>query len=198
MKYRIISNDALTRVEKKKLAIKWIIYSVAVIFFYIIMRSGAFDMWQPIFIIPLAVAVAMQTTELPSCVFALFCGYMIDISYGFIFGFSAVWLMLVCVSSTILIRNLIKVNLFNFLVITLIAVILEFSMQYLFYVALWNVPGGEYILTNSIIPTAVSTFIASPLMYYGVKITDKKFSIGGNITYVDRPDEEKSDNKRKE
>lgn len=198
MKYRIVSNDALTRAEKKKLTIKWIIYCVAVIFFYIIMRSGAFDIWQPIFIIPLCIAVAMQTTELPSCVFALFCGYMIDISYGFIFGFSAVWLMLVCVSSTILIRNLIKVNLFNFLVITLVALILEFSMQYLFYVVIWNVPGGEFILTNSIVPTAISTFIVSPLMYYGVKFVDMKFSIGGNITYVEHPEEDKNDNKRKE
>lgn len=181
----------MSRTERRYLIAKWIIYIALTVFFYVIMRSGIFGAWQPVFIIPLAVSASMYRDELVSCIFALFCGYMIDIAYGFTFGFSAVWLMAVCVAASVLVRNLIRVNIINYMIITIFAVLLEYSMDYLFNVVIWNVPRGDIILTVSIIPTAVSTIITSPAVYMLVRAVEQRLGRSNiNIIYYDTPQQE--------
>ena len=189
MKYRIPVKDELSRAEKRRRTIKWLLLILTLIVLYVIMRAGIFDAWQPVFIIPLAVAVSMYESELSSCVFALFCGYFIDIASDYVFGFSAVWLMLVCLAASLFVRNLIRVNMINFCVLSLFAILAEFSMDYLFNVFIWNVPGGNIILTASIIPTAVSTFIVSPLMYLWVGFIEDRMSAPETVDYYENPDD---------
>ena len=152
-------------------------------FFYVLMRAGIFGAWQPVLLIPLCVAVSMFEDELSSCIFALFCGFMTDIACNFVFGFSAVWLMAVCVASALLVRNLIRVNLINFILIGLAAVLTEFSMDYLFNILIWNVPKGEVILTASIIPSAAATVIVSPAVYFLVRMIENRLS-GDEVSVV--------------
>ena len=179
MKYRILMNEAFTPRQKRRNFIKWLLYSLVLLLLYVVMRGGFFSHWQPVLIIPLAVAVAMNESELSVSIFALFCGYLIDIACGFIFGFSVVWLMPVCVAASLLVKNLIRRTLLNFIAITVVAVFLQFSMDYLFNIAIWSIPGGEIILTTLILPTAISTVILSPSMYYLVKLLNKKLSPSG-------------------
>lgn len=186
MRYRISAKEDLSRSEKRVRLFKWLTFSFILLLFYVLMRAGVFSFWQPVFLIPFAVCVSMFESELPSCVFALFCGYMIDIAYDNIFGFSAVWLMAVCVGASLLVRNLIRVNIINCLILCGIAVFLEFSMSYLFNVVIWNVAHKEVILTSSVIPSAIATFFVSPAVYFTVSVIEKRF--GGqdaDITYYD-------------
>ena len=185
MKYTVLSKESFTRAEKRRLFIKWTLYSVLLLLLYVFMRSGAMDKWQPILIIPLSAAVSMSENELPSCVFAMFCGFMVDIACNNIFGFSAVWLMAGCLASSLLVRNLIRVNLFNFCAVALAAILLQFSMDYLFNVAIWGRPDGTIIFTASMLPSAVSTFILSPGVYYLVRLIYKKFgeTADGTVSY---------------
>lgn len=175
MGYSILNGKAQYRSERQFRLAKQIIYVSLTVFFYVIMRIGIFGIWQPVFIIPLAVAAAMYKNELPACLFALLCGYMTDIAYGFIFGFSAVWLMTVCVITSLLARNLIRVNIINFMFIVTAAVLIEFSMDYLFNIVIRNVPRGDIILAMSIIPTSISTITAAPAIYLLVKMIEQNF-----------------------
>lgn len=179
MKYRILMNEALTPRQKRQNILKWLLYSLTLILLYVVMRAGVFSSWQPVLIIPLAVAVAVNESELSAGVFALFCGYLIDIACGFIFGFSVIWLMPVCVAASLLVKNLIRLNLFNYIVISIAAVFLQFSMDYLFNIVIWNIPGSNIIFSSLILPSAVSTIILSPSMYYIVKYYNKKLSPSG-------------------
>ena len=196
MKYRILMNEALTPRQKRLNIIKWLLLSLILLFLYVIMRAGVFTHWQPVLIIPLAVAAAMNESELPSGIFALFCGYLMDIACGYIFGFSVVWLMPICVAASLLVKNLIRLNLFNFVAITSAAVFLHFSMDYLFNTAIWNIPGGEIIFTSSILPAAISTVILSPTMYYLVKLLNKKLSPSGLGAGYTPDVQENSDNEQ--
>ena len=196
MKYNTYGREELSRTERRYRLAKNIIFISLTVFFYVLMRIGVFGLWQPVFIIPLAVSFSMYHDELASCLFALFGGYMIDIAYGFTFGFSAVWLMAVCVGSAVLVRNLIRVNIINFIIITVIAVLIEFSMDYLFNVVIWNIPRGDIILTSSIIPTATATAMTSPLIYLLVGRVEQR--LGRNnagIVYYDpvQPGQEEED-----
>lgn len=194
MKYRILTNRTSDKAKRNRTIKKWFVYSICLLLFYALMCSGAFRTWQPFIIIPFSVAVALHERELPACVFALFCGYLTDVACRFIFGFSAVWLMFVCVGASLLSRNLIRVNLINFLWINLIGVFLEFSMDYLFNNFIWDIPNGEIILKEVTLPSAVATVIISPFIYAFVKYVDDKFSsFGKPLPYFSeqsKPDED--------
>ncbi|MCR4779458.1 MAG: hypothetical protein K5876_00030 [Ruminiclostridium sp.] len=183
MKYNMRNRDELSRGERRKRLAGHLIYIALMLFFYVIMRAGIFGAWQPVLIIPLATAAAMYRDELSACLFALLCGYMIDIACGYVFGFSAVWLMTVCVGAALLVRNLIRVNIVNFLIITAAAILLEFSMDYLFNVLIWNIPRGDVILTASVIPTAAATAVASPFVYLLVSSVERRLA-GTDIDIV--------------
>lgn len=176
MKYRIMNSKMKTKYEFRRSVIKWVIYIIFLLFFYMIMRSGTFIFWQPFFIIPLAVSVSLYERELPSCIFALFSGYFIDLACDFIFGFSAVWLMIVCVGASLLSRNLIRVNIINFFWLNTLAVLLEFFMHYLFNILIWDISNADIIYEQSISPTVISTIIASPFIYLIVKSVYKKLN----------------------
>ena len=183
MKYRLPVRDPLSRAEKRDRIIKWGIFILLMLLFYTLMRVGIFNRWQPMFIIPLIVAVAMFESEIAACVFSLFGGYMIDIACGYLFGFSAVWLMTVGVLASLLVRNLIRVNLVNFMIIDAAAVIAEFSMDYLFNVFIWNIEHSEVIVKVTILPSAISTLIVSPAVYYLVRTVERRLS-GENVDVV--------------
>lgn len=181
MNYRILANKTKTKAQLRKSALKWTLYILCMLIFYSIMRSGAFSLWQPFLIIPLAVSVALHERELPACIFALFCGYLIDIACRFIFGFSTVWLMLVCLAASLLSRNLIRINLINFIWIDILAIFLEFFMDYLFNTLIWDIPNREIVLERSTIPSAVSTLIISPFIYLLVKFIYNKLDGSGSF-----------------
>ncbi len=196
MKYSMKERGELSRGERGRRLARQLIYIALVLFFYVIMRAGIFGAWQPVFIIPLATAAAMYRDELSACLFALLCGYMIDIAYGFVFGFSAVWLMTVCVLAALLVRNLIRVNIVNFMIITTAAILLEFFMDYLFNVLIWNVPRGDVILTASVIPTAAATAVMSPAVYLLVSSLESRLgrTDSGIVYYdADKNNEERED-----
>lgn len=185
MNYKILNNKTRTKSQIRALIIKWAIYIACMLFFYSIMRSGAFDSWQPVLIIPLAVSVALYERELSSCVFALFSGYLIDISCRYIFGFSAVWLMIVCLAASLMSRNLIKVNFVNFMWINITATVLHSSMSYLFNVFIWDIPNKEIILDRSIIPSAVSTVIISSFVFLFVCFINNRFGDSNSMSRYD-------------
>lgn len=175
MKYSIIGKNVMSRRERRQNVIKWLLYALCLIVFYAIMRCGVFGFSQPVLIIPLAVAAAMLESELSSSVFAVFCGFYIDISCGYLFGFSAMWLLIICLTVSLLCRNLIRANIINFLWITLAADALELSMAYLFHTVIWDYSSYGIVFYISILPTAILTFIFSPFVYLLVYAIHSRF-----------------------
>ncbi len=195
MKYRVSSGKITDRAQLRRVILKWLVYTAFLILFYTLMVCGAFGIWQPFLIIPLAVSVALYERELSSCVFALFCGYFIDIACRLLFGFSAVWLMAVCLIASLLSRNLIRTNLVNFLWINLAVIILEFSMYYLFNIFIWDVTNREIIFEKSIFPSVISTFIISPFVYWLIKAINNRFGSYNALNYytpISNSDEDES------
>ena len=67
--------------------------------------------------------------------------------------------------------------------ISFIAVILEFAMDYLFNILLWNKDNKEFILDILIIPTVISTLILSPFVYLIIKFINLKCSDNNRFRY---------------
>ena len=157
-------------------AVRWVFYFGMLIFLYMIMVGGFFASWQPVLIIPLAIAVAMRESEVKAALFGAVCGLVIDIACGKLFGFSGIWLLPGCLGASLLVSNLIKVNLLNFLWVNAVVCAIMAASDYFFRYALWNMDNAHYVLTGFIIPSHLSAVVLSPLIYLSVKFISEKIS----------------------
>jgi len=162
--------------ERIRIFMRWFSYSVVLLLFYMIMAGGFFRGWQPIMIIPLAIAVSMRERELSASVFGAVCGLIIDIACGKLFGFSGVWLLPGCLAAALLVSHLIKVNLINFIWVNAIVCTFMATTDYFFRYFLWGADNSSYILTRFTIPSHLSAVILSPVVYFIIKHIDRKYS----------------------
>ncbi|MDR0222369.1 MAG: hypothetical protein LBI38_02385 [Oscillospiraceae bacterium] len=167
---------ALGKKDRFRAVMRWFLYSLTLLLMYMAMSGGLFKKWQPVMIIPLAVSVAMREKEMSGSVFGAVCGLIIDIAYGKLFGFSGVWLMPCCLAAALLVANLIKSNLLNFLWVNAVVCALTALADYFFGYVLWNVKNSSYVLTGYIIPAHLSAVLLSPAVYFLVKLISVKFS----------------------
>jgi hypothetical protein len=141
-----------------------------------VMAGGFFRGWQPILIIPLAIAVSMRENELNSSIFGAVCGLVIDTAAGKLFGFSGVWLLPGCLVASLLVSHLIKVNFLNFLWLNALMCVFMAVTDYFFRYILFNAENAHIVLTRFIIPEHVSAVVLSPLIYFGVKTLSLKLA----------------------
>lgn len=152
------------------------LYSLTLLLVFMAMSGGFFKKWQPVLIVPLAVAVAMREGETFGALFGAVCGLFLDVAEGKLFGFSAIWIMPCCLAAALLVAHLIKVNLINFIWVSAFTSALVAATGYFFGYVLWGLDNSAYVLTGFIIPSCVSSIILSPFMYFAVKIISVKFS----------------------
>lgn len=181
MRYKIKSPVAYTRKMKTMVFLRWLFYSLSLIVVYSIMSCGIFKLWQPYLIISLAIGVSMREQEFSSSVFGIFCGLMLDISVGTLFGFFAVFLMPCCFFTSLLSRNLIKVNFLNHIFCTAVSTLLSFAAYFLFNYIIWNTVGREIVLVRILIPSFFATVITAPLMYFLTKFISGKLGLNDTI-----------------
>ncbi|MDR2532415.1 MAG: hypothetical protein LBC82_06195 [Oscillospiraceae bacterium] len=159
----------------KKGVLRWLCYFFILLFFYMLMSGGFFPRWQPIFIIPFAIAVSMFEREFGSALFGAFCGLMIDTACGNLFGMSSVWLMPCALAASLLIMHLIRLNFINHLwMVTGTCLIMAF-MEYFFNHLIWDKPNSDIILLMYIIPSYLSAILFSPAVYFLVRVVSVKF-----------------------
>ena len=115
-----------------KSILKWAVYSFVLLLLYTLQASPAlFSIHgiKPVFVIPMAVSVALFENEAGAGAFGLAAGLLWDFSAGKLFGFYGMALMVCCVCISLLSMYFMKVNLSN-------AVILSAATGFL--LSLWN------------------------------------------------------------
>jgi hypothetical protein len=167
--------------DRLRVFLRWLCYCLVLLLFYMVMASGFFRNWQPVLIIPLAIAVAMRERELSASVFGTVCGLVLDLAGERLFGFSGVWLLPGCLASALLVSHLIKVNLINFLWLNAAVCFIMALTDYFFRYALFAPDNASFVLANFIIPAHLSAVIISPLIYLPVKFISAKFSVEERI-----------------
>lgn len=185
MRYKIKSPVAYTRKMKTMVFLRWFFYSFSLVIVYSIMSCGIFGLWQPYLIISLAIGVSMREQEFSSSVFGIFCGLMLDISAGTLFGFFAVLLMPCCFFTSLLSRNLIKVNFLNHIFCTAASTLFSFASYFLFNYIIWNTAGREIVLVRILIPSFFATVVTAPLMYFLTKFISGKLGLDDTININD-------------
>lgn len=189
MRYKINSPIAYTRKMKTKVFLRWFFYSLTLILLYSLMSCGAFGFWQPYFIAALAIGVSMREQEVSSSVFGIFCGFMLDMAMGTLFGFFAVCLMPCCFLTSLFSRNLIKVNFLNHIIFTSISTLITFIIYYLFNYVIWNMQGREIIIFRILLPSFIATAVTAPAIYFLVKLIANKLGLADSVNINDAVEE---------
>lgn len=180
MKFRILRYSAMTRREIYKSIAKWVLFSLVLLVSYTIEVTMPFASWQPYLTLTTAVAVSFFSEELSGVVFAAFAGMMHDLAMGSLFGFTSIWLMPCCLFVTLLVVNLIHINILNFLWMNLTAIILVQSAELLFKYIIWRNPDIDVVLINYVLPALIATVILSAPLYLIIRQINKKLGVENN------------------
>jgi rod shape-determining protein mreD len=151
-----------------KTSLRWIFYYILIFLSFIIMTSGT---WlKPILLVPVALAIAVNNNQYGSVVTGAFCGFLIDISCGKLFGYNAVLLAFFCIVVSLLFELYLKSKFVNFMLITAGVSYIQCRLDYKFYYEIWNYENVERIFTQFTLKIWIYTIISSVFIYLLIRL----------------------------
>jgi len=163
------------RRTNKNTIYRWTFYSLILLLLYTFMYGGFIRGWQPILIIPLAIAVAMHERETGSAIFGAVCGLFIDVACGNLLAMSSVWLMPCALAVSLLVMNLMRANFINHLWMAAVTCMLMMFMEFFFGYIIWDIPGAGIVFRGLLLPSYLSAIVLSPGIYFLVRAVSLKF-----------------------
>lgn len=142
---------------------KWIIYTLVVIIIAVIQLQTAsyprFFNVTPLFLIPAIIAISMVEDEMVGAIYGLVGGLLWDTTTGNVFGFNALFLMIMGVAAGLVVKLLFK----NRVVISiLIVAVFTFIHEFLTWFFFWYLESKgsfSYAMLKIILPTVLMTAI---------------------------------------
>lgn len=172
---KISRSKARTRKAMLRVFLRWLCYSLALLFFYLWEVAPLIRGWCPLLIIPLATAVAMYEGELAAGVFGVVCGFMLDVAGGTLIGFSSLWLLICCPVISLLARFWLKSNWLSHLVLNAATVVIMCAMDFLFLHWVWEQENSGISFVRSLLPAYSWAIILSVPVYFLVKRISGRF-----------------------
>lgn len=151
------------RILYVKTALRWLLYYIVIFACFIIMCSGT---WlKPVFLVPVALCIAVKNNLYASAVTGAICGFLIDISCGKLFGYNAVILTICCIIISLLFEFYLRYKFVSFLFISAVISYIQCLLDYKFYYEIWNYENSERIFTQYTLKVWAYTVISSVFIY---------------------------------
>lgn len=151
-----------------KTTVRWILYYVLIFFSFIFMTSGT--MLKPILMIPIAICIAVNNNQIGSALTGAFCGFLIDVSCGKLFGYNAVILTFFCILISVIFELYLRYKFFNVLISTAVVSFIQCLLDYKFYYEIWNYENVEKIFSRITVPVWIYTMISSVFIFLIIKL----------------------------
>lgn len=167
--------------ERKYTFLKYFAYVVEIIIFYIL--EGVPNLFpdvmngKPLFLLPIAISIAFFEREIPSMIFGIVCGSLIDFGVSSHFGFYTFSLAIVCFIIGYIVENFFNRSLVFFLIVSVITVPVLISLNFVFTYILMGYGGYVDYYVNHILFVMIYTFIVSPIFYGINKLIYGSFSV---------------------
>ena len=159
----------IERKEKKERlhkVVRTLFYIFLMVFSYIFILTVNTGAALPVLLIPCAMCYAMREQPLRSAVFALFCGLMLDSAFNMLPGLNAVILMWSALLASLMVNNIIRSNLLNFIWMNAAAIALQELFHYILYYFIWGYDPQGLILFRIFLPEFIYTNVAGLFMYF--------------------------------
>lgn len=156
--------------EKTAAVFRYLAYTIEIILMYILSTTprllpqlfGA----KPCLLLCIAVTIAIFEREIPSMIFGIVCGILIDLGYSNAIGVFTITLTLLCFVIGYAANNLIRASFLNFLICSLAVTVSVFMLYFLFEYVLKGYPEPWVYFTNTLISRMAQTFVCSILFYF--------------------------------
>jgi len=130
---------------------------------------------KPVLLVPVAVCISLRNDVMPSAFTGGFCGLLIDICTGRLFGYNAVLLTVFCTAVNLLFEFYLRNKFVNFLWVNAVVSALQCALDYEFYYKIWNYENTENILMHVTLKVWAYTVISSVFVYLLLKVIDILF-----------------------
>ena len=154
-----------------KTTLRWLLYYLLIFLSFIIMTSGT--LYKPILLVPLAIAISINNNIYGSAVTGAFCGFLIDICCGKLFGYNAVILAFFCILTNLVFELYLKNRFINYLMITAVVSYIQCWLDYKFYYQIWDYENVGRIFVKVSLRVWAYTVISAFFMYLLVKLVNK-------------------------
>lgn len=178
-------NRKLRRVSKNYIrflvALRWVLYFVISLVCMLITTCGDPTDVKPLLLIPLGIALSLFLSEIPSAAIGFYCGLLIDVSAGKLWGVSSLLLIAVCVGSSLLFTHILRRNIINYSALVIAAVVIYFSLDYFFYFKMWGYESIGVVLRTKTVPCALLTCLFSPVIYFLITFITRKLGAADRV-----------------
>lgn len=150
--------------------IRWFAYVIEIIVVFVLQETPGLipELWgaRPVAVIPAVLAIAMFESEIPSMVFGLIGGLLIDFGFGGMLGFHGLLLAAVCFLISLMAANLFKTSFLTAILVSILVTALITLLQWACFYVLYGYQHILYALTAHYLPIFIYTAVLMPITYY--------------------------------
>lgn len=183
--------DLKRKKEKRNTVIRWILYILLTVISYIYMTTAPQKLLMlrtPLFVIPIAMCVAMFEEPFDSALMGCAAGLLLDTAQGTLIGLSGIIMLWCCLGASLLFHFFMRRHIINIIALNAAAVLAQGIIHYFFYYAIWEYDSAGKIFTREFIPVMTGTIIAVIPFFFLIRFLSRRFGIIDE-SYI----EEKSD-----
>ena len=164
--------------------VKWICYALLGLLCAVLQTTPGlfqFGAVKPLWLLPLALAVAVFEGEFAGAVFGAVCGLMWDWLAGRTVGMLALELLLLCFALSVLVQVYLQGSTWNFALISTGTALVVLSLDWLFF---YYMPGYSWALSRwltFVLPSAMMTLVPSLMLFSLVRHIYSAFKIDNGV-----------------
>ena len=164
--------------------VKWICYALLGLLCTVLQTTPGlfqFGAAKPLWLLPLALAVAVFEGEFAGAVFGAVCGLMWDWLAGRTVGMLALELLLLCFALSVLVQVYLQGSTWNFALISTGTALVVLSLDWLFF---YYMPGYSWALSRwltFVLPSAMMTLVPSLVLFSLVRHIYSAFKIDNGV-----------------
>ena len=164
--------------------VKWICYALLGLLCAVLQTTPGlfqFGAAKPLWLLPLALSVAVFEGEFAGAVFGAVCGLMWDWLAGRTVGMLALELLLLCFALSVLVQVYLQGSTWNFALISTGTALVVLSLDWLFF---YYMPGYSWALSRwltFVLPSAMMTLVPSLMLFSLVRHIYSAFKIDNGV-----------------
>lgn len=167
----------MTALLKRKI-LKFSVYFFIVCTLYILQSTAeVFKVAEimPMLVLPACLCLSVFEGPVASGIFGFFAGLLCDCAAETVFGFNALFLMTLCVSTELVFNFLLRRSVLNVMLIGLSAIFARAVLEFFFVFVIYNYSGLAQFFYTVIAPQAVITTVYIIPFYYVFRKLHKMF-----------------------
>ena len=172
------------RKRKRSQIAKWVCYALLMLLCTVLQTlPGLFQLGEakPLWLLPLALAVAVEEGEFAGGIFGAVCGLMWDYTAGRTVGMLALELMILCFGVSVVVQLYLKDTPSNFVLLAVTCALLVLSADWLFFYYMPGYAGAVERFLRVVLPSALMTALVSWLLHRAVQRISTEFKIDNGV-----------------